>query len=364
MRAIVVGGGAYGLACAERMARAGATVELLEQDEPAGPRAASSARTRVLRYEYGDDAIFSELTLRAVGRWRELEALSGEHLFDQRGVLHMASPGGATDERSYEVVRSLGIEIERVSPAEITRRWPAISPDGVEFALWSPKGGILWARRATTVLLRAALAAGVVVRPQSRVTAARDGEVELADGTRLAADVVVLCTGSWSSKLDPRLAVVSPRRQVTAYFHVALTEIPVFGDGELSYYGFPAHDGHGVKIGWHRTVGAEIADPSGDAPRRVRAEDIVPLADYLARRFPSAAGAPLVEADVCFYAMTADEHPVVDHLDERTIVACGLSGHGYKFSCVLGAMVGELALGVEPAVDLSSFALGRPALAG
>ncbi len=62
--------------------------------------------------------------------------------------------------------------------------------------------------------------------------------------------------------------------------------------------------------------------------------------------------------------MTADESPVIDHLDDRTIAAAGLSGHGYKFSGVLGAIVGELALGVEPSIDLSLFALDRPALRG
>ncbi|MEO9176529.1 MAG: FAD-dependent oxidoreductase, partial [Gaiellales bacterium] len=147
MKAIVVGGGAYGLACAERMARSGASVELLDQDEPAGPRAASSARTRVLRYEYGSDAIFSELTLRARHRWRELEALSGERLFDQRGVLHLASAEGTFEQRSLEVVRALGIEIEQISAAEVARRWPAIAPNELEFALWSPEGGLVWAHR-------------------------------------------------------------------------------------------------------------------------------------------------------------------------------------------------------------------------
>jgi len=344
------------------MARSGASVELIEQDEPAGPRAASSARPRVLRYEYGDDVIFSELTLRARERWRELERLSGERLFDQRGVLHFAGGDGAQDERALEVVRSLGIEISALPRAEIVRRWPAFSVDA-EWGLWSPEGGLLWARRATSVLARVATDAGVVVRPHSRVIAAANGEIELEDGTRLSADVVVLCTGSWSSKLDRRLAAIVPRRQVTAYFRAPISEIPVFGDGGRDFYGFPAHDGHGVKIGWHRILDAEIADPSDDDRRRVGAEDMEPLAAYLARLLPAAAGAPLVEADVCFYAMTADEAPVIDHLDDRTIAAAGLSGHGYKFSCVLGAIVGELALGLEPSIDLSSFALDRAALA-
>jgi glycine/D-amino acid oxidase-like deaminating enzyme len=362
VRAIVVGGGAYGLACAERLARGGASVELMEQDVPAGEWAASSARTRVLRYEYGGDAIFSELTVRARARWRELERLSGERLFDQRGVIHFAGGDGTADERSLEVVRSLGIEVSRISAAEIMRRWPAFSVEA-DSGLWSPEGGLLWARRATSVLARLALDAGVVVRPHARVVGAAQGMVELEDGTRRSADVVVLCTGSWSSKLDARLEVIVPRRQVTAYFRAPISDVPVFGDGHRDFYGFPAHDGHGVKIGWHRILDAEIADPSAAARRQVTAEDIEPLARYLGRLLPGAAAAPLVEADVCFYAMTADEAPVIDHLDERTIAAAGLSGHGYKFSCVLGAIVGELALGVEPSIDLSLFALDRPALA-
>jgi len=61
--------------------------------------------------------------------------------------------------------------------------------------------------------------------------------------------------------------------------------------------------------------------------------------------------------------LRAGASPRVDHLDDRTIAAAGLSGHGYKFSCVLGAIVGELALGLEPSIDLSSFALDRAALA-
>ncbi len=155
MKAIVVGGGAYGLACAERMARAGATVELVEQDEPAGARAASSGRTRVLRYEYGDRAIFSELTLRARDRWRELERLSGERLFDARGVLHLASPGGAFEERSLEVVSSLGLEIETA------RRRPRSRGAGRR-SRWTPSS-------TASGRPRAACSGRAVRRPCSRV---------------------------------------------------------------------------------------------------------------------------------------------------------------------------------------------------
>ena len=61
--------------------------------------------------------------------------------------------------------------------------------------------------------------------------------------------------------------------------------------------------------------------------------------------------------------MTADENPVIDRSTTARSSPAGLQGHGYKFSCVLGAAVGELdALGAEPSVDLTGFALGRAAL--
>jgi glycine/D-amino acid oxidase-like deaminating enzyme len=79
---------------------------------------------------------------------------------------------------------------------------------------------------------------------------------------------------------------------------------------------------------------------------------------------PADLEAAAVGADVCYYAMTPDEHPIVDRLSERLVACCGLSGHGFKFSPVLGAAAGELALGLEPSVELRGFELGRAALAG
>ena len=74
MRVAGVGGGAYGLACAEHLARGRAEVTVVEQAEPAHEHAASGGLTRVLRLEYGEHVRYSELTARAFGVWREIEA--------------------------------------------------------------------------------------------------------------------------------------------------------------------------------------------------------------------------------------------------------------------------------------------------
>ena len=359
MRAVVVGAGAYGLSCAARMAEAGAEVLVLERETPAHAWAASGGLSRVLRFEYGPDARFTELTVRAVERWRALEAASAEELLVACGVLHLAADQGEWERASLVAVREAGQSIEELDAAEVARRWPAFAVADVGYALFSPAGGYLHARRATTRLAEQARAAGAEIRPAT-VAAVEDGEVVLAGGGRERADVVVLCTGSWSSAVDGRLAPIVPRRQVTAYFEGA-PELPVFGDVGLEFYGFPASE-LGVKVGWHQIEHAEIADPSDASRREAHASDLEPLRGFLARRLPGLAAAPVTLAEVCYYAMTADEHPIVDRLDPRTVVCAGLSGHGFKYAPVLGRAAGELALGLDPTVDLAGFELGRGAL--
>jgi glycine/D-amino acid oxidase-like deaminating enzyme len=361
---VVVGAGAYGLACAERLARADVSVTVLEADRPASARAASGGVTRVLRFEYGDEARYTEMTVRAVERWRALERHAGELIFEQRGVLHLASRDGVWERQSYETVRGAGIGVSLLEPAEIARRWPAFAVDDVTFGLYSPAGGFLRARRATELLAVAAEAAGAELRSGARVSSVEDGVVHLADGSRECWDVVVLCTGSWSAGVDGRLGAIIPTRQVTAYFDGTIgDDAPVFGDGGLDFYGMPSHDGLGVKIGWHRVHDRVPGDPSSGRAREVTPGDLDPLRGFAARRFPALSEAPVTDADVCFYAMTPDEDPIVDRLDERTVVCAGLSGHGFKYSPVLGAAAAELALGVEPSVDLRGFEATRNALA-
>ena len=363
MRAIVVGAGMYGLACAERMARGGAEVTVVERAAPAHQHAASGGITRVLRFEYGDDARFTDLTVRARERWIEVGERSGRVLFDQRGVVHFVRGEGddAFERASYELVSSRGLPIELLEPDELARRHPEFRLDGVRFGLSSPLGGILWARRATETWADLARDAGVTIRSGAEVLETAGGVLRLADGEVLRGDLVVLCTSAWSRGIDERLAAIVPRRQVTAYFDLELATIPVFASG-LTLYGFPAHDGMGVKLALHRILDGEIGDPSDLALRVPTDLDIQRIRAVASSFLPAVAASSMRQAEVCYYAMTPDERPVIDWLDERTLVCAGLSGHGFKFSCTLGEHVGELALGLDPGISLEGFELTRSAL--
>ena len=88
------------------------------------------------------------------------------------------------------------------------------------------------------------------------------------------------------------------------------------------------------------------------------AAEVRRLAEAARRRLP---GLPWPEgelqlrgADVCCYALTPTDAPIVDRLDARTVLCAGF-GHGFKFAPTVAAAAADLVLGREPAVSLAPF---------
>ena len=59
--------------------------------------------------------------------------------------------------------------------------------------------------------------------------------------------------------------------------------------------------------------------------------------------------------------MSPDEHFIVDRdpADERMLFAAGLSGHGFKFTSVLGEALADLALTGKTDLPIGFLGLGR-----
>ena len=95
---------------------------------------------------------------------------------------------------------------------------------------------------------------------------------------------------------------------------------------------------------------------AGGVDRAVHAEDEAALRRGLAAYFPSAAGR-LARAAVCTFTNTPDEHFLLDlHPRHPQVVLCSAcSGHGFKFSPVLGEMLADLATRGAIAADGSLF---------
>ena len=134
--------------------------------------------------------------------------------------------------------------------------------------------------------------------------------------------------------------------------------------GQPAIYGFPftGGDADGVKVALHGTEQVCTADT---VEREVTAADEWMIRDRLACMVPSLNGR-LIRAETCLYTMTPDENFVIDTHPEfpQVVLACGFSGHGFKFANVVGEILADLAMGRRPAFDLSFLSLRRFAGAG
>ncbi len=92
----------------------------------------------------------------------------------------------------------------------------------------------------------------------------------------------------------------------------------------------------------------------------VTAEDEAPVRAFLKRRIPLLDGPP-ISSMTCTYTNAPDGNFIVDrHPRHRNIfVVSPCSGHGFKFSGVIGEIVSELVVRGFTRHDISLFSLSR-----
>ncbi|GAA4247289.1 N-methyl-L-tryptophan oxidase [Dactylosporangium darangshiense] len=355
---IVAGLGGMGGSAAYHLAARGQRVLGLERFGPAHDRGASHGGSRITRQSYFEDPAYVPLLLHAYELWERLERDSGRDLMTLTGGLLMGAPDSLTVSGSRRSAEQWGLAHEMLDATEIRRRFPVFRPAPGDVALYEAKAGLLRPEAAVEANLALAAGHGAQLRFHEPVESwtADDGGVTVrtAAGTYTAGALVV-CPGAWAPQLLADLGVpLVVERQVQFWFEPVggiepfRPEVqPIFiweGPPGTQVYGFPALDGPGggIKVSFFRR--GEVTTPE-TIDRSIRAEEIEFVAAHLATRVPAAAGR-FLRGKTCMYTNTPDEHFVIGRhpRHERVTVACGFSGHGFKFVPVVGEILADLAL--------------------
>ena len=355
---IVVGAGVFGAWTAWELRRRGRSVLLVDCAGPAHARASSGGESRLIRTIYGADAVYTQMAHASLEPWRWLSARAGLPVLHPAGVLMFFHRIEAYATATIEVHRALGLPLEELDQAELVRRYPQVSWDGIEFGLFEREYGILMARRAVQTLVAEFVAAGGEYRPVDVAKPDHEGRLSAlrtAQGDLLAARDFVFACGAWLPKLFPELlgSRIFPTRQEVYFFATPRgdgrflpQQLPGwidFNAGDM-HYGCPDLESRGFKLANDRH-GPRFDPDSGD--RRATEAGIEEARAYLARRFPALEGQPLVETRVCQYENSSsgdfliDRHPGLDNL----ILIGGGSGHGYKHGPAVGRYAADLVSG-------------------
>jgi glycine oxidase len=210
----IIGAGIVGLAIAWRLAARGVSVQVF--DRGAAGAGASHAAAGMLaacaEAEPGEEALVA-LGRESQARWpafaAELLEVSGIDVeLRPEGTLLLALTADDQARLSHQLVfqQKLGLPLQWISAAETRRREPHLAGK-LAGAVFSPEDTQVDNRKLVGALRVAAEAAGASITEYRAVSAisSRGGRVDgivLADGSKVAADVVVLAAGAWSRSID------------------------------------------------------------------------------------------------------------------------------------------------------------------
>lgn len=351
---IVIGTGGVGSAAAFHLARRGCRVLGLDRFPGGHDRGSSHGHTRIMRMAYFEHSNYVPLLRRAYELWRELEDFQDQQLYSEVGLLQIGPDPGIVVPGVLASARQHNLPIEKLDQAALRSRFPGYLLPAGNSAVFERHAGFLFVEKCVLAHLDEARKLGAELRVGPAVvnwSASAAGVKVETDQGKFHAHSLIVAAGAWAGKLLSDLDIPLHVRRKHLHWYRTTSDVyqasrggPAFlyetADG--CFYGFPQIDARGVKVAEH-SGGTIVADPLGD-DRSVEPRDRQRVDAFLSRHMPGVSHEP-TDHVVCYYTMSPDEQFVVDRHPEHANVcfAAGLSGHGFKFTCVLGEILAELA---------------------
>jgi len=360
---IVIGVGSMGSATSYYLAKRGYKVLGLEQFDISHEFGSHAGQSRIIRKAYFEHPGYVPLLERAYENWEALEWETGKQVYYKTGLLYAGNPN---NEMIKGVERSAGlynIDLDQMNIAAAADQFPQFKfPEDFEILL-EPEAGFITPEKAIRLYASQAKKNGAAIHSNEKVIDwKKDKNIILlkTDKQTYQCDKLIITAGAWAGKMIPGLAdKIKVTRQFVAWIKTKnddqfeLNKFPcwMIGDDEKHgcYYGFPLLDTKkfgepaGLKLAHHFPL--QITDP--DNVNRQTTEDDIKNVQYCLVNYLPGALDSFLSNKICLYANSPDENFIIDKLpgfEDSVSIACGFSGHGFKFASVVGEILAELAI--------------------
>jgi sarcosine oxidase len=367
MKVAVIGVGGTGSASLRFLARAGHEAIGFEQFQIGHGHGSSHGESRIIRYAYPDE-FHTRLMAQAYTLWDELETEAGQELFVRCGGITFGPRQHPEMLSTAAALQAAGLSYEELRAEAARERFPAIHFANDESAIYQSQSGFLRPTRCILANVQLAKNYGAQVRENTLVRRIENHGEQVLISTDTATesfDAVIVSAGAWIGQLlAPLNLPLSVEQRQIVYLRIANHpenfapgSLPVWIDANTYYYGFPC-DGviEGIKCASH-TLG-DWMDLS--EPRPAFEHHLQQVVDYARHRFPDLSDG-ITQASACLYTLTPDENFIVDSAPKLKTVhlVSGCSGHGFKWTVLLGAIAAQMATRQPITYDLSPWELAR-----
>lgn len=364
---IVIGSGSVGSAAGYYATRAGLKVLMIDSAMPPHSQGSHHGETRIIRHAYGEGTRYVPMLLKAQRLWDELAEITGEKIFHRCGVINIGPDGSPFITNVKNSAVEYALNTVSMSATEIRTKWPLISISDDYCGVFEPDSGFLQSEIAVAAYIRLAREAGCAQLfkcPVESIDYDEQGAIVKTHEGTYRAPKIAITAGTWVKKLLPELPV-SPVRKVFAWHHAdgrysEENHFPAFTFQTLQgdqYYGFPSSK-DALKLGKHN--GGQLIDsPEQRKPFGTVQQDGTEVFNFLRHHLPGVG--VCLHGSACTYDVTIDEDFIIDTLPghNNTLVISGLSGHGFKFSSVLGEIISDFGRDEDSTFNLQPFSLSR-----
>jgi len=360
--AVVIGAGAVGAMALWQLSKEeNLEVVGLEQYGRVHSRGSYAGESRVFRSAYHEGGLYVPMLKRSREMWRELERESGRDMYAEIGTLSIAPEGFPDIVTAMNTAKDFDIPHRLLGEDDLRREYPQHRILAGDIGLFDEHGGGIRPEIVINAALNLAEERGAKLffnTPVLAVEERADGVVVRTSQGAWLADVVILASGSWSTRLVPELNELL-RLQVLGLTWLMPHKIEGFTPekfptflrdvGKIHFFGTPTFDGYSFKACSNPTW--PVFRDVDEVPAEYTREELIKIGQQGAELFEGVSPEP-VRHSVHHCAYTPDRKPVVDRNETgRLVTITGLSGHGFKFAPQLGQWAAELATGKSSSVD-------------
>jgi sarcosine oxidase len=359
---IVIGVGSMGSAACYYLSKRGYKVLGLEQFEITHEFGSHAGQSRIIRKAYFEHPDYVPLLEKAYKNWNTLEQETSEQLYFKTGLLYAGTSYNEIITGVKQSAALYNIELEQLSNPDAVKRFPQfLFPKSFKI-LFEPEAGFLPPEKSIRLYTSQAKKNGTIIHTNEKVIEWKNDGTNIivkTDKNYYESNKLIITAGAWAGKMIPGfINKIKVTRQFVAWIkpknekQLTLNNFPcwMIGNDEKQgcYYGFPYLDTKkfgepaGLKLAHH--FPRDVTDPD-NVNRQTTKEDIENVKYCLNKYLPGVFDSVL-HTKVCLYANSPDENFIIDALPgyENVSIACGFSGHGFKFASVVGEILADLAI--------------------
>jgi sarcosine oxidase, subunit beta len=373
---VIVGGGCMGCSLAWHLAQRGLTNIVLIEREAQLATGSTGRNAGGVRHQFSHPANIS-LSIESIAVMADFEARVGTPIdFHQDGYLFLVSRTSNVTAFQQNIARqrSMGVDVQWLSPEEAAGLAPGIDIAGVRGAAWCAADGVADPNGVTMGFAKGAQARGVEIVRETEVTGVklaghRIAEVQTSRGN-ISTPVLVNAAGPWAKAIGRYCGVDVPVEPERRHIFIATPErggswdAPEWAgrmprtrvlviDFESTFYFH--REGPGLLFG----MGDPDETPGFDTT--VRWDFLPKVTEVAVTRLPAMADAAVSHAWAGLYEMTPDHNPIIGPSGDVTgfYTIAGFSGHGFQHAPAAGRILADVMTGQDPRFDLAPFATDR-----